>query len=250
MNVECPVHFYTNELRAKEEVGLRGVETMGPSSSEAEIGVWSIIKDNLKTTAHKSIPVIRNTPATIQNALQTCIRKYRWWYPFAALFAPLVGMGYAMYLINRLIGDHDDSVIKEGAKQDPTFYAGTVTSSEEILAGVSGMFTATIFGGIHCVAQSFEFPSHMEQLLWRIASLAITCLPVIFIAIFFLSVLTEDKVPEWVTYVIVVRVINPILFGLYVISRFVLLVLPFMALRSLPPDAYKTVEWTTFIPHV
>jgi hypothetical protein len=37
---------------------------------------------------------------------------------------------------------------------------------------------------------------------------------------------------------------------LYVVARVVLLVQAFMTLRSLPPGAYQTVHWTTFIPHI
>ena len=37
---------------------------------------------------------------------------------------------------------------------------------------------------------------------------------------------------------------------LYTISRAVTLVLAFISLRDLPPGAYETVHWTTFIPHV
>ena len=33
------------------------------------------------------------------------------------------------------------------------------------------------FGGIHCIAWSFAFPSSTEQLLWRISSIAITGIP-------------------------------------------------------------------------
>ena len=37
---------------------------------------------------------------------------------------------------------------------------------------------------------------------------------------------------------------------LYVIARVVTLVLAFTSLRELPPGAFDTVHWTTFIPHV
>ena len=37
---------------------------------------------------------------------------------------------------------------------------------------------------------------------------------------------------------------------LYIIARAVTLVLAFTSLRELPPGAYETVHWTTFIPHV
>lgn len=36
----------------------------------------------------------------------------------------------------------------------------------------------------------------------------------------------------------------------YILTRFMLLVMAFMSLRSLPPEAYQTVRWTTFIPYI
>ena len=37
---------------------------------------------------------------------------------------------------------------------------------------------------------------------------------------------------------------------LYILARVITLVLAFTSLRDLPPGAYETVHWTTFIPHV
>ena len=37
---------------------------------------------------------------------------------------------------------------------------------------------------------------------------------------------------------------------LYILARAVTLVLAFTSLRDLPPGAYETVYWTTFIPHI
>ena len=37
---------------------------------------------------------------------------------------------------------------------------------------------------------------------------------------------------------------------LYILARAVTLILAFTSLRDLPPGAYETVHWTTFIPHV
>ncbi|KIM28246.1 hypothetical protein M408DRAFT_23950 [Serendipita vermifera MAFF 305830] len=39
-------------------------------------------------------------------------------------------------------------------------------------------------------------------------------------------------------------------FVLYIVSRIITLVMAFTSLRSLPPAALITVEWTTFIPHL
>ena len=36
-----------------------------------------------------------------------------------------------------------------------------------------------VFGGIHCIAWTFVFPSDIEQLLWRISALSVTCTPLL-----------------------------------------------------------------------
>ncbi|KAH9959090.1 hypothetical protein BC827DRAFT_527183 [Russula dissimulans] len=106
------------------------------------------------------------------------------------------------------------------------------------------IITASAFGGIHCIGWSFTFPSSIERTLWRAASVSITSVPFPLA----LPTLLADHVPD--------RLANMTLFlcglqlFLYVLSRFVLLVLPFLCLRSLPPTAYHVVHWTSFIPHV
>jgi hypothetical protein len=107
--------------------------------------------------------------------------------------------------------------------------------------GIAGAVIATMFGAIHCVAWSFQFPSHTEQTLWRIASLSITCLPMV-----------AGFEPLWIALVDEVLGLS-IQVGcsiLYILSRVALLVIALMSLRSLPPGAYETVHWTIFIPHV
>ena len=37
---------------------------------------------------------------------------------------------------------------------------------------------------------------------------------------------------------------------LYILARVFTLVLAFTSLRELPPGAFDTVHWTTFIPHI
>jgi hypothetical protein len=46
-----------------------------------------------------------------------------------------------------------------------TFYSG---DSEDNLFELAGLCAAMIMGAIHCVAWSLQFPSHAEQLFWRI----------------------------------------------------------------------------------
>lgn len=53
---------------------------------------------------------------------------------------------------------------------------GDVFASRAFLLGT--ILGGTIFGGIHCAAWDFEFPTPVERLLWRIACLVIVILPI------------------------------------------------------------------------
>jgi hypothetical protein len=56
-------------------------------------------------------------------------------------------------------------------------------------SSIPGVILVTmVFGGIHCVAWSFAFPSPTEQLLWRISSIAITGLSLAVAGILYVSV--------------------------------------------------------------
>ena len=128
---------------------------------------------------------------------------------------------------------------------DETFFV-VGTRERWDVPSVSGMILVTmVFGGIHCVAWSFHFPSPTEQLLWRISSIAITGVPLAFIGIKFIY----DQLHPTKTGTILEITLLLLLF-LYPVSRVVLLVLCLSTLRSLPPSAYQTVQWTTFLPHV
>ena len=134
----------------------------------------------------------------------------------------------------------------DGSNEDETFFVvgrGDVVS----VSSGSGMVLVTmLFGGIHCIAWSFAFPSSTEQLLWRISSIAITGIPLAVVGFDFIGDQLHDDNPVQT----VLNVALALLIFLYPISRILLLVLCLSTLRSLPPSAYQTVQWTTFLPHV
>jgi hypothetical protein len=168
------------------------------------------------------------------------VRRHGWW----TLWNGVKGA------VDHGIWDPIEAILSMGFGDNDVgdmFYAGdSGGASWSIL--IAGAVIATIFGGIHCVAWSFQFPSHPEQLLWRIASLSITCSPMVLVFAG-LVVDLDTLLPDWLQFVPVPigLVVSPVL---YVLSRVALLVIAFMSLRSLPPGAYETVHWTTFIPHV
>ena len=115
---------------------------------------------------------------------------------------------------------------------------------------VSGLILVTmVCGGIHnhCIAWSFTFPSPTEQLLWRVSSIVITGIPLAVLCFGYIrdQLLDFDNPARSILFITI-----SLLYFLYLVSRILLLVLSLSTLRSLPPSAYQTVQWTTFLPHI
>ncbi|KAK7022811.1 hypothetical protein VNI00_016938 [Paramarasmius palmivorus] len=103
---------------------------------------------------------------------------------------------------------------------------------------------AALFGAIHCIPWAFQFPTHTEQLLWRISAVAVAVAPVV-MGNLHVSWNLDTYFPNSVFYPLMA-----ILSLAYAVFRITLLIIAFTVLRDLRPSAYQTVQWTTFIPHV
>jgi hypothetical protein len=149
-------------------------------------------------------------------------------------------------MLNYITGnqDTDDDML---APRVPTFWSGNPTSNQAGAADVITLMVGIIFGAIHCIAWSFEFPSHTELVLWRISSVGIIVTPAYILVSFLFGVVYN--LPDWMNVVIAMPTVT-FLPLLYMVARAATVVLAFMSLRALPPAAYETVHWTTFIPHI
>ncbi|KIJ08922.1 hypothetical protein PAXINDRAFT_172717 [Paxillus involutus ATCC 200175] len=107
-----------------------------------------------------------------------------------------------------------------------------------------------IFGSLHLIAWDFQFPSQVEKIMWRAASLTLIGAPCIYSVPMVLDKFDRLDVVAQAPPGIIgsILVISPILLG--VVARVVLLVLMFASLRDLPPSAHDTVPWTVYVPHL
>ncbi len=128
----------------------------------------------------------------------------------------------------------------------------------------------SLFGVFHCAAWSFYFPSHTEMILWRFSSVAVVFgllaashLPGAYLIThghalawmwhlqpMYPLVLKRDPWRNSVLAEFILTMISCAGVISYIIGRTGLVVLAFMQLRSLPPLAFHTVQWTTHIPHI
>lgn len=112
---------------------------------------------------------------------------------------------------------------------------------DKVILGFTFQFIATLFGGLHCLAWNYEFPTHEERLLWRISSVGMIALPPIFYwTRVMLSLDCFPGVPD---------VAGLFLICLYIVVRMFNLLEVFFSLRSTPPGLYRTVNWVEVIPH-
>ena len=129
----------------------------------------------------------------------------------------------------------------------PTFYAPS--SPNDILAPLIGLCVGILFGGIHCVAWTFPFPSITELYIWRTSAVSITVIPLAF----FLIVenvrmqITDSCFRDFSSLRIWTVCFS---ISLYCISRAALVILPVLSLRCLPPEALQDFQWSSFVPHI
>ncbi|TDL14490.1 hypothetical protein BD410DRAFT_845987 [Rickenella mellea] len=184
-------------------------------------------------------------PGMFKRATQSMIET---WHK-KCLFLPI------MPFLNMGLGHGKDGMVT-GAKKVPSFYSGDGNGN---IIGSILLPSAAVIGAIHGIAWSFQFPSQSKEILWRTCYLIITFLPVSLVSFAKLAAVFADVldrrggVAAYVSRIfaiglaVVAVAVFPII---YIVARVILLVEAFVLLKSLPPGAFQTVQWTTFIPHV
>ena len=158
-----------------------------------------------------------------------------------------IGNGFET-IYNFITGNRDDNVDLRREERVPRFWANS-SEDNAIIADIIVLGVGVCFGAIHCISWDFSFPTHTELLMWRVLCAAITAVPIYITLGFFWGIWLVSMNPEGLG--ILIKGFFPLTGGiLYIIARAVTLVLAFTSLRDLPPGAYETVHWTTFIPHV
>ena len=116
----------------------------------------------------------------------------------------------------------------------------------------SSAIAGALFGVIHCFAWNFFFPSNIERIMWRVASLTVigSCLTAGFASLLRKLVAFEGNDRAALYFRSLYDLLLVCSMFLYPSSRICLLVLALTSLRSLPDSAFETVQWIELVPHI
>lgn len=149
-----------------------------------------------------------------------------------------------MMLHNMAATSQEDSTKKDEFDPDE---AGSI--SLKLLA-----ILGCVFGAIHCIAWNFPFPTSQERLAWRICSAATVVIPGLICIAFmqFIHIIVcigcFCNAGAFFTGYFVQVIYHSVALA-YILGRMTLVILAFIGLRTLPPDAFRTVDWNKYFPH-
>ena len=113
---------------------------------------------------------------------------------------------------------------------------------------------AVSFGALHCAAWNLRFPTSIEHLLWKIASVLTTAVPLVWIAPG--KIVRElrrntvkQKSQSSRTYTKIFDRLLVVLVVLYIVARLYIMVELFRSLLFLDPKAFAST-WSSNIPHI
>jgi hypothetical protein len=94
--------------------------------------------------------------------------------------------------------------------------------------------------------------------VWRLSAASVSAGPVLILALAWLFDIFGGQFGKSTTFqknlgivgMFVVFALAVALVVIYAAARIALLVLPFTALRALPPAAFVDIRWTSFLPHL
>ncbi|KAF3076609.1 hypothetical protein CFAM422_001088 [Trichoderma lentiforme] len=114
--------------------------------------------------------------------------------------------------------------------------------------GMAGVMSvgAAVFGGVHAVAWNFAFPSTVELILWRCASIYTAAAPLCTMLLGYINVKLDSDSSIGNVFMSAFCIFSAFL---YVIARLFILVEMFRTLCFLPPGSYIST-WTTNMPHL
>lgn len=117
------------------------------------------------------------------------------------------------------------------------------------------VFVTVFFGGLHCVAWDFRFPTHVELVMWRTTSVMTTVMPALIFGSQYAVTWSKKGTfkPGYSNNDLAVHPVHSMIitfgYGAYVLGRLTLIALAVASLRRMPADVYVST-WAKYLPSV
>lgn len=235
---------------------------------------WFIAQYLERWAAH--LPRTQLEVMTLAYAALNILIYALWWRKPLNIEEPIDVNGRASAVVDgRTKGLHGVLQVLGGALRLPHLEDGATWDDQFFFSGVFPV-VGILFGGVHCLAWRFPFPTGQEKVIWRVCAVYCTASPFFLPIVYFLGGAPYNRFPRWVNNIFVAlsnllqmldgllrfsaslrrlgRVANNIVASsfpliLYVVCRIILIVLTFTSLRAPPAGVYETTSWIHFLPH-
>lgn len=160
--------------------------------------------------------------------------------PFFFLFRlPYRIVGSVLRLLGKM-GSADAFKFESKDLRLPMFYVSHVGSHGTVLASC---VIGTVFGAIHLLAWTSKFPSHRDLILWRASATVLNVAPFLIPSAFAVDTLGMGPLAVFLTWLLLP------LTPLYIVARFVLIVIALKAICDPFHDVLRETSWTSYLPH-
>ncbi|KAI0062812.1 hypothetical protein BV25DRAFT_623453 [Artomyces pyxidatus] len=145
-------------VRRAEGLPITQLEVMTLAYTTIAVAMYATWQDKPQNVGSPvRVAVLKELPPG-----QRSTEKRKW---YELVFAVIAGM-------------QDDDVDLRVRTCVPTFYSRRTHNDNAMYANLVALGAAMVFGAIHCAAWHYAFPSHAEEVIWRVSSttIAYTCL--------------------------------------------------------------------------
>lgn len=239
--------FFNNDAHSLADDNYVGRESVGHSSITAIPSPQAAVQSTRALSPSSIRPAWRNWSyrARIQRGFYYA-KKSRIYFAFRVMCAKALNLCRPVNVLTKGLG-FASLVCRDKHSQaldaDGTYLSGTSGNEEDVIAERIASGIAVIFGAIHCLAWNFELPTVSEQMIWRISSVLITCLPLYFYILVQCVYTVHALLGRFISFSLAVLQL------LYISARLSLLVQMFVVLRKPNPGIYTSVTWLDYIPH-
>jgi hypothetical protein len=190
--------------------------------------------------ATEGLPVTTLELFTVGNVGCTMVTYLAWWNKPNGVRVPIIIEGVAPSWVRSYDG------------------LGLTALHTHRKSSLASLLIGFSFGALHLAAWHLHFASTTERILWRISSIGVTLLSATFPVNELLynstsktySFLERKRLSPSLYYLLhrTLDIAMLLFVGLYFLFRVYMFVEMFAALRDVPVDVYKTVQWSQYFP--